>query len=362
MRLNIGATALRRSKLTEEIGGPGEKDLALACEKLSLVLGSGLPVAGTIRMVAAETGSRSMRRMLNGAADRIEEGSSVAAALEQAGSLPPLLTETVRAGEESGTLPASFQALARYFRSRENLRRKVSAALSYPVFVAAAALVVVVVIMVKLVPALGGVFAEMGTSLPPVTRALMVLSQWFLRHWPALGILTAAVVTAFLMLSVGEKSGLLLSRLRLALPILGRFETLRSAAQFSSAMAALLAAGLPVTRAMRIASRTLKSSVLAGEARNCAGEIEAGRALSDSLRMSGKFPPLLAELTGVGEETRTLEESFTLAAGYFEQELTGRADRLVRLIEPVTIGLVALFVFFLLLAVYTPMLSLYGGI
>ena len=340
---------------------PGDKTLALACSQLGVVLASGLPLAGAVRLVAAQTGAAGMRRILWAVAEDLTAGSTLTAALERWSMLPPLLIETVRAGEESGALADSFRELGSHFAGRAELKQKVSAALSYPALLIAAAIVVMAVILIRLVPALTGVFAGLGGELPPATRMLMGLSRWLGRGWPLITALLGAAALGLLLLNTGRRGKLLLGRLRLALPLVGSFDTLKNANRFAATMSTLLRAGLPVTRALRTTAGVMTNAVIAREVQDCLRGIEEGRELSECLARSGHLPPLLGEMAGVGEETRTLAETFSVAADYFEKELKNRAERAVRALEPITVAAVAAFALFLLMAVYTPILSIYGS-
>ena len=219
-----------------------------------------------------------------------------------------------------------------------------------------------VVILVGLVPSLTSIFRTAGAELPLATRILVNASVFLRLRWPWLLAGLFAVGCLAAVICSRESVRVWLSALQLRLPAVGRLITARDANQFAAILSTLLQAGLPMDQALRVVSRTLKNRVLAREAASCIQGIEQGRELSACLRTCPHFPGLLAEMAGVGEQTASMPRLFDTAAAYFENEISNRSDRLVRILEPVSILFAAAMVLFLLLAVYSPILSLYSAL
>lgn len=173
-----------------------EKELALLCSQFAIILASGLSVERCVSMVAAQTKNKYLRRMLDKVSEEVGAGYSLAQSFENnAPYLPKTFTETLRAGEQSGTLESCFQRLHAYYDRSAKTRAKIVSTLTYPVMVIIVAIVVFVIIIAVAVPAFTTAFNEIGSDLPGVTKALMAVSTFFTKWWwLVLGVLALLVI------------------------------------------------------------------------------------------------------------------------------------------------------------------------
>lgn len=174
-----------------------EKELALLCSQFAIILASGLSVERCVSMVAAQTKNKYLRRMLDKVSEEVGAGYSLAQSFgNNAPYLPKTFTETLRAGEQSGTLESCFQRLHAYYDRSAKTRAKIVSTLTYPVMVIIVAIVVFVIIIAVAVPAFTDAFTDLGSgSLPGVTRALMAVSAFFTKWWwLVLGVLALLVI------------------------------------------------------------------------------------------------------------------------------------------------------------------------
>ena len=171
-----------------------EKELAMLCSQLSILLSSGLTALRCLQMVAAQTRNKQLRRALEKAAEEVGAGRSMADSLESNREVrfPATFVETVRAGEQSGSLEACLQRLQGYYERSSTARAKVVSAMTYPAMVIVTAIIVVIIVMVKAVPAFTNTFAELGSDIPAITKGLMAVSGFFVKWWWVLVLLVAA--------------------------------------------------------------------------------------------------------------------------------------------------------------------------
>lgn len=198
-----------------------EKELALLCSQFAIILASGLSVERCVSMVAAQTKNKYLRRMLDKVSEEVGAGYSLAQSFENnAPYLPKTFTETLRAGEQSGTLESCFQRLHAYYDRSAKTRAKIVSTLTYPVMVIIVAIVVFVIIIAVAVPAFTGAFTDLGSgSLPGVTRVLMAVSAFFTKWWwLVLGVL-ALLVIAYLTFRRTERGRAALAAWCAAVPV-----------------------------------------------------------------------------------------------------------------------------------------------
>lgn len=334
-----------------------EKELALLCSQFAIILASGLSVERCVSMVAAQTKNKYLRRMLDKVSEEVGAGYSLAQSFgNNAPYLPKTFTETLRAGEQSGTLESCFQRLHAYYDRSAKTRAKIVSTLTYPVMVIIVAIVVFVIIIAVAVPAFTDAFTDLGSgSLPGVTRALMAVSAFFTKWWwLVLGVL-ALLVIAYLTF---RRAG----RLELTRAPLRRIHSMNAAAQFAHSMATLLAAGLPLPRALEVTANVVSNYTFSLAVRQVRQDVERGRPMAESMAGIECFPAMLTEMVGVGERSGALEETLDVIGGYYDNEVSVTTARLLAVLEPAITIALAVLVVLLLLAVYLPMFTLYGGI
>lgn len=340
-----------------------DKDLAILCSQFAIILTSGLPIVRCVEMVAAQSRTREVRRLLQQVAEDVSGGYSLAQSFSNAGTLLPVtFIETIRAGEQSGTLELCFQRLHTYYDKSSKTRAKLVSTLTYPALVLIVAAIVFLIIMVVAVPMFTSAFAQLGSDLPPVTRGLIAVSDFLQHFWWTLLLIVLAILIVRLLLRRSEQGRLFLAAGKLRRSPLRRLHQMNAAAQFAATMATMLAAGLPVTRALEVTSGVVSNALFADSVRRVRQGVEQGRALADCMLTDPTFPRLLTEMTGVGERSGNLEQTLTVIGDYFDNEVSVTTQRLLSLLEPVITIALAVITVILLLAVYLPMFTMYGGI
>ena len=269
-----------------------EKELALLCSQFAIILASGLSVERCVSMVAAQTKNKYLRRMLDKVSEEVGAGYSLAQSFENnAPYMPKTFTETLRAGEQSGTLESCFQRLHAYYDRSAKTRAKIVSTLTYPVMVIIVAIVVFVIIIAVAVPAFTTAFNEIGSDLPGVTRALMAVSAFFTRWWwLVLGVL-ALLVIAYLTFRRTERGRAALAAWSLTRAPLRRIHSMNAAAQFAHSMATLLAAGLPLPRALEVTANVVSNYTFSLAVRQVRQDVERGRPMTESMSAIDYFPP-----------------------------------------------------------------------
>ncbi|MEG0321738.1 MAG: type II secretion system F family protein, partial [Oscillospiraceae bacterium] len=248
--------------LNIQLGKPklNEKALSLSCSQFAILLRSGLPLARTVEIVAAQSADKVLRKIFTEVVEDVRSGFSLADSLEKRGpNLPVVFLETVRAGESSGTMEASFAKMEGYFEKTYKLKRKVKSALGYPIFLITVAVVVIFIVVNNVLPAFLPMFE--GKTLPAPTVALLAMYNFVADFWYLLLgglLLIGAVFYQYSRTQLGKEN---LSRLSLKIPIIGKVNVMNSASQFANTMSSLLSAGLPMVQAMEITGKVVSNLV-----------------------------------------------------------------------------------------------------
>lgn len=337
------------------------KPLSIMCSQFAIILNAGTPIDQTIKMIAAQTQDKKLKKLLENAYLDVSHGSSIEAAFRKnANALPEVFLQTIKAGEESGKLPLAFENMQKYFENSFKNSQKLKSATTYPLFVLAVAVVVVIVVMVKVIPTLTSVFEELGGELPIMTRVLINVSNWFNNYWM---ILLALILVGFIghkLYVKNEDNKIKIAEKQLKLPILGNINLLSNCQEFAMTMSTLLDAGLTVSESLRTTSKCMTNDALAKEIYAMAEKIDTGSSLTDTMANSKYLPITLKEMSGIGEKSGELVETLKTIGEYYTNETDYATKSALAKLEPTMLILLAIFAGYIVIAIYLPMFTMYS--
>ena len=340
-----------------------DKTLSLTASQFSIMLRAGIAIGRVVELIAAQTSDRLMKRILTACAEDVNAGYSFATSLERHGKkIPAAFIETVRAGEESGTLEICFDRLQKYYEKAHKVKKKVKSALTYPTIVILLSFVVVGIIMVVLVPTMIELYGNMGQDLPLITQILIGISNFFVNCWPFLIIGIVVLIVAYKLYGKTPSGELNIAKMKLKIPVIGKIIVMNAASQFANTVSTLLTAGLPAARVLTITARVLDNRAVGVELEKSVVDLESGKGFGEVLKNSSYLPEMLIEMTAVGEESGSLEETMDTIGTYYDEEAVAASDRALGMLEPMITVFLGVFVGFILLAVYLPMFNMYGGV
>ena len=326
------------------------------------MLRSGQMIGRVMQRGADQTADKKLKKLLQDCAEDVEEGSSVASALERHGDkmLPMTFIETVRAGEMAGTLETSFTKLESYYEKSYKNKQKVKSVMSYPIFVMVVAVIVLIVIMAKVVPSLAATFSDLGGELPLITQILINTSKFFQRWYILMIIVIIALVVGLKLYFGTEKGRLVKGRLMRTLPVVGKINIFSGAAQFADTMSTMLSSGLTVNHAVEVTGKVLDNALLSEQVGAMIPKIEEGRGLGECMKACEFFPDNLKEMVSVGEESGSLDETLMTIADYYYNEQDHATQQAVSKLEPTIMVFLAGFAGVIVLAIYLPMFTMYN--
>ena len=316
-------------------GGIGSIDRqARFFSDLALLLAGGAALADALALMAT-----SSERWRAGAArtllQALRRGERFSHALAEGGWLPYAVA-VCRAGEEGGRLPAAMADLAGYLGRRQELRRKLLSALTYPLLLLAVAGMAVMVLLGFVMPSFQRLFADAGVTLPLATRAMMATAS-FLADF-LLPLIIAALAGGFILhLWRRDLFPRLWARISLGLPLLGPLLREALSERFARALAHLLRGGVPLEAAATLAAAAMDNPYAEDRLRASLQKLRQGQPLSVLLREGTLLPPALAEMAAIGENSGRLADALSGYADFAAAQVAHRAGRMLALIEPLAI-------------------------
>lgn len=323
---------------------------------LAALLPVGMPLSQALHAAMGVT-SGEVREALQEVRNKVQRGDTLSAALEDHPALfPPLYVGLVRAGEKSGDVDGAFARLAESLEREEALRGRVLSAAIYPILLAIAGTAAVSVLLFFVLPRFVGLLAGSGAALPASTAFLLSLSALMRRAWPVLvlaPLLATAVVSWARTTLEGRR---VLSRLMLALPLVGTLRRYALSARFARMAGVLLGGGAPLLAALDDTIESIADPLARDDAARIRTRVRDGSSLREAVAESTLFPPLLAQLIGVGEDAGQLRTFLMKAADIFEERTERATQRIATLAEPAMIivfgAIVAFVALSLLQAIY----------
>ena len=339
------------------------KSLALVCRQFAIILKAGMPLVQTVDLVAEQCPDKNLQQLLRQASEDVSNGWSLSYSFEQRGAtaLPVTFRETVRAGEESGDLTASFQRLSEYFERMNKTHDSLVSALTYPSIVIIVAIAVIIIVMNFVIPTFSSMFEGMGVELPLATKMLIGMSGFFQKYILFLIAAAALIFCCVRLYAHTEKGGLALSKLQLGIPLIGTVVRMSNASQFAHTMSTLLTAGMSILQCVEVSGRTMSNECMAGEVLGTLAGVESGHSLGECMSLAEELPAMLVQMVTVGEATGSMESTLEVLAEYYDSETDVKTKRAITLLEPTIIVILSIFVAFILVAVYLPMFSLYAN-
>jgi type IV pilus assembly protein PilC len=272
---------------------------------------------------------------------QIEGGASIGEAL---GKYPKIFDDIyvnmVIAGEAGGILDEILKRLATQLEKNESIKKKIKSATTYPKVVFGITIVAFVVVMNIIVPKIATMLLELGgpdAKLPPLTRIMIAISNFSKEY--AVPIAIAAFIGYLLLRRYlrTPKGKYRYHALLLKIPVIKLVITKIAVARFARTFSSLMSAGVPVNNAIRVTSGSIGNKVLEKELLEAAKDVEAGKQLSDSLSKSPHYPPIVAQMLAIGEETGQIDKILVKVADFYEEEVDATIESLSSLLEPLMI-------------------------
>lgn len=339
------------------------RDLCVFCRQFVSIIEAGVSIVQALEMLSEQTENKRLAKALQETRDSVEKGDTLSAAFSRNPDIfPTLFISMVEAGEASGSLEIAVSRMAVQFEKDNHIKSLVKKAMTYPIILLIVALLVVVAILAFVMPTFVDMFEDMGVELPFMTQLLINASNFVVKKWYILVIIVAAIVTAWIVFSHNEQGKYIIAKAQLKIPVLNNLVMKTACARFAQTLQTLLMAGMSMMDALEICSKTMDNLLYKDALLDVRDNVSLGSTLSGELKRTKLFPPMICHMVGIGEETGNLEQMLESCASYYDEEVENATQQLTAMLEPLIIVVMAGMVLVIVLAIYTPMVSMYDSI
>lgn len=333
--------------------------LALFCRQFSTMVDAGVSLVRCLDVLGQQTDDPRLRKILADISERVEGGESLSRAMQRhPKTFSNLFIGLVRAGEVGGVLEEALQRLSHFLEKDVELRRKIRAAVTYPIIVLLLAVGIVLFLVSYIIPQFIAVFKDLGIKdFPAATQLLIDISNFITTKWYYLigGLVLFLIIwKAFVSTQFGRRVA---DRVKLKIPVFGKLHHKICLARFSRTLGTLLTSGVPILQAMETVAGTVGNHIIADAVLEARARIREGDRIGDPLERSRQFPPMVVHMISVGEESGSLDFMLQKIADFYEGEVEATLASLTAALEPILIVTLGFIVLFIVIAMFMPLVD-----
>jgi type IV pilus assembly protein PilC len=341
------------------------KILMIFTRQLATLIDSGLPLLRSLNVLTKQERDSVLKNTINKIADAVQGGNTFSDAL----ALHPrifndLYVNMVKAGEVGGVLELVLNRLAEFQEKAAKIKNKVVAAMVYPAIVMTMAVAIMGFLLVFIVPKFEAIFHDMlgNKPLPVITQFVINVSKLVQNHWLVIIGLVVAIVAGYKFVNRTTPGRYLVDRVKMHLPLFGDLNRKTAISRFSRTLGTLVTSGVPILQALNITRETAGNMVIARAISQVHDSVKEGESIVQPLEASRAFPPMVISMIDVGEETGKLPDMLLKIADVYDDEVDNAVAALTSMLEPIMIVFLAVIVGTIVLALFTPLISIISGL
>lgn len=361
-------TEIQEAVATEASSVPGNirfakkiavQEIAVMTRQLSTLIGSGIPLVESLTALTEQVENVKLKKILSEIREKVNEGSTLASAMKPHSKIfSDLFVNMIHAGESSGALDTVLNRLADYIENQTKIRGKVMSAMAYPVIMIFVGFAALFIIFTFIIPKIVTLYKDLKQALPLPTQIMIGISKMFTSYW-YVGFSLILIAYFSMRYYLRTEKGLYnYHRFLLNVPIFGGMFRMVAITRFASTLSTLLSSGVPILTALDIVKNILENKVLTKVVVNVRNNVSEGDSISEPLRRSGEFPPMVVHMIAVGEKTGEVESMLEKVSQTYNNQLEAKISTLTSLIEPLMIVVMAVVIGFVVFSVMLPILNM----
>ena len=339
------------------------REIVVFSRQFATMINSGLPLVQSLDILAKQSENAVLKKTVEQVLYDVESGHTLADAMRQHPKIfSDLFVNMVAAGEAGGILDTILLRLAVFLEKADALRRKIKGAMIYPGVVLSVAIIAVAVLLIFVIPTFQTMFEQAGVALPGPTQFVIFLSEWLQARWYVVvagGFAIAFGIQRYYKTPQGQ---LVIDRTLLKFPILGPLQRKAAIARFTRTLGTLVSSGVAILDGLEITARTAGNRVVHDAIMESRASIAGGDTISEPLKKSGVFPPMVVQMINVGEQTGGLDELLTKIADFYDEEVDAAVEALLSALEPVMIVFLGVIVGGMIVAMYLPIFDMINAV
>jgi type IV pilus assembly protein PilC len=339
------------------------RDIVIFTRQFATMINSGLPLVQSLDILASQTENKKFASVIARVQHDVESGHTLADALRQHPDVfTDLYTNMVAAGEVGGILDVILLRLATFLEKNDTLVRKIKGAMVYPGVIMTVAVLAVATLLIWVIPTFQQMFDGAGIPLPGPTLFVIFLSELLQNYWYVFILAIFAIMFILRTIYKTDDGQLAIDRMLLKAPVFGNLLRKSAVARFTRTLGTLVSSGVSILEGLEITARTAGNRVIHDAVMESRASIAGGETISDPLKRSGVFPPMVVQMINVGEQTGGLDEMLTKIADFYDEEVDQAVEALLAAMEPIMIVFLGGVVGGMIVAMYLPIFDMIGAV
>lgn len=335
------------------------KELNLFCKQMNSMLKSGINIVKCVEIISVQTENMNLRTVLSDMYKELITGSTLSETLvNHKESFPEMFVSMVQAGEISGNIERVMCRLATHYEKEWKIQSKVKSAMVYPAVLSIVATAVVIFLLTNVMPTFVDLYSSSGVPLPFVTLMMLNMSQWIKNMWYVIVLVVLLFIVSFSKLSKCEKIRYMIDSYKLRIPLFRTLKIKLVASRFTRTLSTLVGSGVPLLEGLDSVAMVAGNEYIKRIILNAREDVRKGSSLSYSIKNQNLFPQMVHYMIKIGEESGEIEEVLDKTADFYDEEAENTIQKLVVMIEPMMIVIMAAIIGFIMLAMVTPMFDM----
>lgn len=339
--LSVDLIAKKNSILSFGSKSVKTDEIVMFTRQMSAMVSAGVPLLRALSSQYEHTDSPALKEVLGAVIKDVQAGSQLADALQKhPDTFNDVYVNMVRAGEAGGILDDILKRLAIQQEKTAGMRKKIKGAMIYPAVLLVITLVAFLVLMIFVIPTIGQTFKDLSgeeADLPALTEVMLAISDFLITK--GVFLVPVLIVAGYFFrrwtkTTTGKHA---VHRFVLKIPAIKGIIEKVAVARFARTYSALIGSGAAVLESLEVTARSVGNIVYEDALMEAAKEVENGKNLSTIIEKTNLFPPIVAQMLSVGEETGQTDVVLVKVADFYEEEVDIAIDGIGSIIEPVMI-------------------------
>jgi len=363
MRITPQRVKIKRKDLFENVAflqpKVSTKDIIVFTRQFSTMIDAGLPLIQCLDILQAQQDNKTFKKMIRDIRESVEGGATLSESFKKYPKhFNDLFVHMVAAGEAGGILDTILRRLAAYMEKMARLKAKVKGAMTYPILTLAVSVIILGIILVFVIPTFQELFADLGGELPLPTLITIQLSNFVRSKFLLLLGAVILFIIAFTWFYRTSKGRLMVDSFMLRFPVLGVLARKAGIAKFTRTMGTMLSSGVSILDALDIVAKTSGNKKIEKAVYSIRSAIVGGQPMADPMAETGVFPPMVSQMTAVGESTGALDAMMSKIADFYDEEVDQAVENLTSLIEPLMIVFLGIIIGGIVISMYLPIFKM----
>jgi type IV pilus assembly protein PilC len=339
------------------------KELTRFCRQFAIMLNTHIPILDCLDILKNQQYSAYFRGILEVIYEDVRSGIVMSEALEKHKKVfPDFFRSMIYVGEQSGKLETVFLALADYYETDSNIKKKMKSAMSYPLMLMVMAIGIVIIMLAFVIPTFRDTLSKLEVEITGITAVIYGMSDFLLANW--LYMLAGVVVIGLVIFGIlrTEKGKYAFDFLKVKIPLLKTVQINMVTARFARAFALLISSGMDITDAMDSVEVVIGNRYVKRRFHAAAESVRQGMSLTNAFESHKLFPPMMNQMITVGEKTNSLDDVLLRSCSFFDSQVETSLNSLTSKIQPIMLIIIGAVIGTMFIGVYSPMLSIMNGL